>query len=130
MSRAQLEVEQESDVTIATVVGEIDISNARELKLAIAEAVPNHSRGLVVDLVDVTYLDSAGVNLLFELARRLLTRRQAMRVVAPREAPVRGILTLTGANRVLALDDDAGEARTRIRDPRVAPGDDPQPSTS
>jgi anti-anti-sigma factor len=74
---AQLQLHEESGITIATVDGEIDLSNAAELEMAISHAVENDALGLVVDLVRVEYLDSSGVTLLFNLARRDSRRQQA-----------------------------------------------------
>ena len=94
---AQLDLEEQNGITIATVDGEIDLSNAAELEVAISQAVGNEALGLVVDLVRVDYLDSSGVTLLFNLARRLSRRQQEFVVVVPAEAHVREILSLSGA---------------------------------
>ena len=64
------------DTVIATVAGEIDGSNAAEVRRAVAERVPSTARSLVIDLSRTSYVDSTGVELLFELARRLSSRRQ------------------------------------------------------
>jgi len=111
---AQLKLEDDSGVTIATVEGEIDLSNAAGLEMAISNAVANQSLGLVVDLAAVDYLDSAGVTLLFNLARRVSRRQQQFMVVVPREAHVREILSLSGANDALALQDSLDDAMSQL----------------
>jgi len=111
---AQLQLEEENGVTIATVDGEIDLSNAAELEMAISHAVGNEAAGLVVDLANVDYLDSSGVTLLFNLARRVSRRQQDFVVVAPGEAHVREILTLSGATDALALCDSLSEALSQL----------------
>jgi anti-anti-sigma regulatory factor len=50
---AQLDLDEQSGITIATLDGEIDLSNAAELEMAISHAVANEALGLVVDLVRV-----------------------------------------------------------------------------
>ena len=65
------------DTVVAAVSGEIDGSNAGEVQRAVAEHVPTTARSLVIDLSQTSYIDSTGVELLFELARRLSSRRQA-----------------------------------------------------
>jgi anti-sigma B factor antagonist len=101
---AHVEAEQRGSVCVLRIHGEIDISNARELSEAIEAAVPNGAPTVVVDLTDVTYLDSAGVKLLFLLADRLLARRRSLRVVVPEEAPIRAVLELTGLQKVAPLE--------------------------
>ena len=111
---AQLQLDEEGGITIATVDGEIDLSNAAELEMAISHAVGNEALGLVVDLVGVDYLDSSGVTLLFNLARRLSRRQQEFVVVVPGEAHVREILSLSGATEALALHESVAEALSEL----------------
>ncbi|HZB05591.1 MAG TPA: STAS domain-containing protein [Thermoleophilaceae bacterium] len=111
---AQLKLEDDGGVTVATVEGEIDLSNAAGLEMAISNAVANQALGLVVDLASVDYLDSAGVTLLFNLARRVSRRQQQFMVVVPREAHVREILSLSGATDALALQDSLDDAMSQL----------------
>lgn len=62
------------------------------------------ARRLVVDLSDITYLDSAGVALLLRLAERLRSRRRQLHLVVPRGSPVRRVLDFTGLPRVIPLE--------------------------
>lgn len=112
---AQLRLEDEGGITIASVEGEIDLSNAAELEMAISHAVGNEAAGLVVDLAGVDYLDSSGVTLLFNLARRVTRRQQELAVVVPREAYVREILELSGATEALELRETLPEALSQLR---------------
>ena len=112
---AQLQLDEEDGVTIASVEGEIDLSNAAELEIAISQAVANEAVGLVVDLAEVDYLDSSGVTLLFNLSRRVSRRQQEFVVVVPNEAHVREILTLSGATETLALQDTLPGALSQLQ---------------
>jgi anti-anti-sigma factor len=87
------------DVVVARLSGEIDMSNANEVGDELSSAVPNTALGLVLDLTALTYLDSSGVHLVFDLAERLRTRQQQLRVVVPAGAPIRRVL------RIVELDD-------------------------
>src|SRR5215208_1006475 len=111
---AQLELEEMDGVTIASVDGEIDLSNATELEMAIANVVGNDALGLVVNLARVEYLDSSGVTLLFNLMRRVTRRQQRYAVVVPAEAHVREILSLSGAADTLPLHESLDDARRRL----------------
>ena len=77
------------DVVVARLSGEIDMSNANEVGDELSSAVPNTALGLVLDLTALTYLDSSGVHLVFDLAERLRRRQQQLRVVVPSGAPIR-----------------------------------------
>jgi anti-anti-sigma factor len=114
---AQLHLDDEDGILIASVDGEIDLSNAAELEVAISHAVENEALGLVVDLARVDYLDSSGVTLLFNLARRVSRRQQAFVVVVPGEAHVREILSLSGATEALALHESLAEALSQLKRP-------------
>jgi anti-anti-sigma factor len=112
---AQLQLDEAKGITIASVHGEIDLSNAAELEMAISHAVGNEAVGLVIDLASVDYLDSSGVTLLFNLARRVSRRQQEFVVVVPGEAHVREILTLSGATEALDLRDSLPEALSQLQ---------------
>jgi anti-anti-sigma factor len=79
---------------VATLDGEVDSSNAGELRMALSERLPATASALVLDLSAVTYLDSSGIHLLFDLASRLGARRQQLRIVVPERAPTRRVLEL------------------------------------
>lgn len=101
---AGFEFDQRDGVLIAAVEGEIDASNAAELRLALSERLPSSASALVLDLTDVTYVDSSGIHLLFDLGRRLAARRQAIRLVVPQGAPMRRVLELCAVDSVAPMD--------------------------
>lgn len=91
-------------VPVARVTGEIDLANApraRDDLLAIAA----DASGLVVDLSEVPYLDSAGVRILFHLARDLRQRDQTLAVTLPVGSPLRRVLKITSFHEVAAICD-------------------------
>jgi len=61
----RLQIERDESGTVQ-LIGEIDPANAERLRKALAEL--RGSGPLVVDLQQVTYLDSAGVSALFDAA--------------------------------------------------------------
>jgi anti-sigma B factor antagonist len=81
-------------VLVLAISGEVDISNIDSIANAIY-ALPNTEEGLLIDLSDVSYLDSSAVSLLHDLAMRLRSRAQRMIVVSPPQSPPRRILDLT-----------------------------------
>ena len=101
---AGFDFDERDGVVVARVGGEIDSSNASELRLALSERLPSATNALVLDLSDVTYLDSSGIQLLFELGKRLGARRQMMRLVVPEDAPMRRVLELCAVDAVAPMD--------------------------
>ena len=68
-----------NEVRVVAVEGDVDISRAPVLREELRRSVDNHDLGLVVDLSETRYLDSAGVNVLFELAEDLTERQLGVR---------------------------------------------------
>jgi anti-anti-sigma factor len=101
---ARVEGERQGTLCLVRVHGEVDLSNAHEVSAAIGTLMGQDARRLVVDLSDITYLDSAGVALLLRLAERLRARRRRLHLVVPRGSPVRRVLDFTGLPRVIPLE--------------------------
>jgi anti-sigma B factor antagonist len=113
---ATVEIQRHGDISLAQVRGEIDTSNVREIAAVLEAEGPRAGAGLVVDLSSVTYLNSATVKLLFELAEALRGRQQQLRLVMNETAPMRGLLLMLGFDRVVPvhtrLEDALAEMQT------------------
>jgi stage II sporulation protein AA (anti-sigma F factor antagonist) len=68
---ASLFVWRRGHVVVVAITGEVDISNARELETEIVAALPDGDGRLVIDLGGLTFLDAAGVHLLYRLGDRV-----------------------------------------------------------
>ena len=112
---ARMETRTEGGAVVATITGEVDISNAADLGSALEGVVPQRALGLVLDLSQATYIDSAGIHLLFRLGGRLTRRRQQLRVVVPDDAPIRKIVNLAGLGWTVPHDKNVPEAVSRLR---------------
>jgi anti-anti-sigma factor len=97
---AEARFEVRNGQPVASVTGEVDASNADRLGDRIYDAVSNHALGLVIDLTEVTYIDSAGVRLLFELATRLERRQLALHVVSASGSHVAEVLGIIALDEV------------------------------
>lgn len=102
---AKIEAMDLDDARLVRVSGEIDLSNTREVMEAISAAVPNDASVVIVDLSETAYLDSSGIAMLFRLAERLSYSRQELRLVVPRDAPIRAVLELTSLDQVIPVQD-------------------------
>ena len=72
---------------VARVAGDIDSVTSGELRHGVSRRLTNVVPGLILDLTEATYVDSAGIEFLFDLAERLRSRGQRLRLVVPLEGP-------------------------------------------
>lgn len=107
---AEINFESRGESVVVSIAGEIDGSNASEVRRAVADNVPASARLLILDLSTTSYIDSAGVELIFELARRLAARRQALRLVVPEGSGVRRVLELCDVASVAQVDSSVQDA--------------------
>lgn len=96
------------------VRGEVDIETAAELS-GVLDAAIRDSRGVfVLDLCDVDFLDSSGVNVILR-ARAMLGRSdRALAVICPPGAP-RRVFEMAGIAELLALFDSRDQLATSLR---------------
>lgn len=106
---ADVTFETLAGVVVAHVEGEVDMSNANDLGAAITARVPSDARGLVLDLAEVGYVDSAGIHVFFELRERLTRRGQEIRLALAADSPIAMSLEYAGVQRTLG-------AATTVRD--------------
>lgn len=110
----QIEQREGDDVVVARLTGELDIAGADSIGQRIAEAVPSSARGVVVDMTELDFIDSSGVSMLFALARRVGSRRQELRVVAPAGKPVARVLDIVEFERAAPVHLDLDSAVAEI----------------
>ncbi len=125
MRPGDLQSELVSGILHARILGEIDMSNAAELGDAVAEATPNDAIGIVLDLSDVEYVDSAGIQLIYRLRETLRARGQRMALVIPEDSIVNDALRLAGIEQEAGATRSLEEA-TRLVNPRHRSGDGAQ----
>lgn len=103
MPKPQIEIVHENAVVIARLVGEFDFTEADWVSAELLSATPNDAIGLVLDLSEVRYIDSSGVRMLFEIARRLDTCRQHLALALPEDSPIRRLVKITKLEEVVLL---------------------------
>jgi anti-sigma B factor antagonist len=96
------------------VRGEVDISSAPRLTAAVDDAIRESEGAFVVDLCDVSFLDSSGVNVLLR-ARALLGREErALLIICP-PGPARRTFEIAGIADLLALFESRSDAAASLR---------------
>jgi anti-anti-sigma factor len=86
-------------VAVASLAGEVDAANAAEVAADLRGLLTNRTLGLVVDLTGTSYLDSAGIKVLFALGDELRSRQQTMRLVVDHATPVARMIAITSLDR-------------------------------
>jgi anti-sigma B factor antagonist len=105
---AEVSIENDGDLVIASVSGEVDLSNSGDVGEAIRRGVPA-SNTLVIDLAPVEYLDSAAIAMLDGLRESGVSAH----LVAPRESPARRLLTMVELG--LPLHETRADAARELR---------------
>ena len=94
-SSAEIAIERRGGSVVAHVSGEIDMTNAAYLREQLLDSTPNDAFALVIDISACRYLDSAAIEVIFDLSRRLGRRRQELRLVMPPSSPLKRVIELT-----------------------------------
>ena len=100
---ARVEAHAEDGAMHIAVSGEIDLANAAAVEDQIREAISHQPQTVSVDLTDLTYLDSAGIRILFALASRLKPLRIVLELIVPLDSPTRRLIELSGFESLAAL---------------------------
>jgi anti-anti-sigma factor len=125
MSLADLQTELVGRVMVARIRGELDMSNTAEIGSAISDRISNEVLGLVLDLEQVGYMDSAAIRMLFELRAGLKARGQEMRLVVPPGATIADVLQITDVPIAIGVSESGEAAVESIVAVVPQPGSDP-----
>lgn len=96
-------------ISVVHLSGRLDITSAAEAKRIFAETVQNGTPRLVVDLENITFIDSSGLS---ALVSGLRTCRQAggdLRIAAAGDQP-KAVMALTSLDQVFQLCSTVREA--------------------
>ena len=94
---------------IFSVRGELDLHEAPELQDRVRAAIDRGAKLIVVDLTDVTFIDSMALGVLLATARKLHPAGGRLRLVVPNPS-IRRIFEISLLDQVFTLDRSRGEA--------------------
>lgn len=106
----RIKLGSEGEFVIASLEGEIDLSNAADIQTLLEDAVANTHRGIVMDLSETVYLDSSAITVLFRLLRQTRSRNQRFRVVVPAGSAIRRVIDLTELPGLMEIYETREEA--------------------
>lgn len=102
------EVERRGDAIVVRLTGELDLYNVPLVREALLAATAERPQRLVVDLGDVSFLDSTALGLLVE-ARTRLERPEGFVLAAP-GPEARRTLEVSGLDRHFVVVESADDA--------------------
>ncbi len=91
--------------------GEVDYATGPQLKDAITDALVAGDVHVVVDLLDVDFLESTGLGALIGGRRRALALNGSLSLVCTSESLLK-VFRITGLDTVFAIHDSVGSATT------------------
>ena len=101
-------IERQEGATIIRLAGELDLYNAPDVRTALLELCAEQPDRLVVDLAEVSFVDSTALGVLIE-ARAKLENRGSFLLAAPGLETHRA-LTISGLDQHLAVHDSVDSA--------------------
>src|SRR3954447_24064469 len=96
-------VEKRDGATVVSLAGELDLYNAEDVRAALLECCAEDPSVLVLDLAEVTFIDSTALGVLIE-ARSRLADRDGFRLAAP-GLEVRRALEVSGLDKHFSVHD-------------------------
>ena len=104
-------MQPDGDGVRVVVSGEVDIAAVPSLTAQFDEVIETSSDAIVIDLADVTFMDSTGLVLLIETRRRLAGEDRQL-VLARPSACVRRLFELTGLSELFVVSELDGQTHT------------------
>ena len=98
-----IDIRSGADGAASVVVsGEVDVSNADELRTALDQCLASGAADLTVDLAEVPYIDSTGIGVLVGVAHRAAEKGARFEVARPQRNVAR-VLGLLGVGADLNI---------------------------
>ncbi len=114
MSQIAIGRQQEEGVAVVDVDGDLDVAAVDDVDAALQEAL-SQGAPVVVDLSDVSFIDSTGMRAIIEARRRSRALDVPMVLVCPDNAAVWRLLELTGTRGFFDVEETRAEAVAAAR---------------
>lgn len=102
------EVSENDGAVVVRLAGELDLYNSHVVREALVESADRGPERLVIDLAEVTFIDSTALGVLIE-GRTLLANRRAFLLASP-GLEARRALEIAGLDRHFAIHDSVDAA--------------------
>lgn len=105
-----IHVEQNRDAATVRPAGEVDLHNSPQLRAKLHAMLDRRQTRIVIDLSQVSYMDSSGVGTIVE-AKRRADREGAALVLAGMQPRVRSVFEITQLDKFFTILDDPEQAK-------------------
>jgi len=112
--------ELDGSAALVRVRGELDLASAPSLKWSLTDLLGSGSRRIVLDLSQVSFIDSTALSVLVGLQRAL--QPDGLIAIAAATAEVQNILELTGLDATFEMFPSLDDALSRVRGSAAAAG--------
>jgi anti-sigma B factor antagonist len=93
---------------VVSIGGEVDMSNAADLRIAI-EGAATRAFEIWLDLTDTTFIDSSGLHAMAAARAQLIEANLRLALICP-EGPILRLITLTGFDQIFEIYADRSAA--------------------
>lgn len=109
------ETQVKEKVLICRAKGEIDLYNARTLKDRVNEFLDDHedNKNLVLDIMNVKYIDSTGLGILIGIKRRITENGGNLALVLNEERIIQ-LFSITGLSNIFSIVGSVEEAEKTL----------------
>jgi anti-sigma B factor antagonist len=112
--RVETSVQHVSGIQVLKVAGEIDVYTAPEFRIAVNKAIDAGSIDLIIDLTDVSYIDSSGFGALLGAVKVVKPKNGSINLAGCNEAIDR-MLAITRLNTVFGIYPKAEDAANALK---------------
>lgn len=109
-----ISIEKQSQVAVVVAGGRLDAAGAPEIEASCKALIQEGSKRLLLDMVKVEYISSAGLRSLLVLAKAVKSAGGAM-VLCSLTPAVREVMTISGFDNILVLATDRAAALERLK---------------
>ena len=107
--RIETSLRHEDDIPVLDVTGEIDIYTTPQFKEAVSAAIDQNKPAIVINMANVTYMDSSGFGTLLSATKRLRPLDGALYLSGCNEA-IQRMLQITPLNTIFGVYATEAEA--------------------
>ena len=115
MPMAEVRYERDDETVVALITGEVDMSNATSVRQEIAASVTPDDDAVIIDMSELSFIDSAGLHAMIELGTVLEERRQQLLLCLPPKSTIRRAIEIIGLPHAVSVHADRGEAMDAVR---------------
>jgi anti-anti-sigma factor len=101
-----IRAEHQTGAFVISIEGELDLGGCPDLDLALQAAEQTDAGRVILDIEDLTFIDSAGLSALFEVSRRSATNGNRLQLTRGK-GQVADLFRLTALDATLPLTDAA-----------------------